>query len=430
MKDSVHQIFKIIILSGEKNAMKKIFSALLALVFAAGALTVAASADGELQNYSIGAKVEVSSTETADFTGEKAIDGDPTTRWASEYADDQTITVDIGVPLPIGYVKIDWEAAYATDFKVETSSDGTSWTEVANVTGNTSTTTEFEFTAATARFVKITGLKRATEYGFSIYEIFISSAKGALATNTSSAYPSSGTEIPDGSVLINGDRIGLETGWGDNAATGRDAAFDGDINTFFDPLGTGNGYCGIDAGKEMIITKIMIHPRDGQLARFNGATIEGANEEDFSDAEALYFSIEEAGAFEWIDVTDEIESDVNSGYRYFRYINYTNHGDVAEVELYGYAKDGTNPTYGAAAAPVEEAPVVEEPVVEEPVVEEPAVEEPAAEEPAAEETVETPAVAEAPVEEAEAPETFDMGIIAAAAAVVSLAGYAVSKRKH
>ena len=44
---------------------------------------------------------------------------------------------------------------------------------------------------------------------------------------------------------------------------------------------------------------------------------------------------------------------------------------------------------------------------------------------AAEETVEAPA-ADASAETA--PQTFDMGIIAAAAAVVSLAGYAVAKK--
>ena len=91
----------------------------------------------------------------------------------------------------------------------------------------------------------------------------------------------------------------------------------------------------------------------------------------------------------------------------------------------------------AAPAPVvEETPVVEEaPVVEEtPVVEEaPAVEEA----PVVEEVVEEPAeevveeVVEAPVVEEvveEAPQTFDFGVVAAIAAIASLAGFAASKK--
>ena len=78
-----------------------------------------------------------------------------------------------------------------------------------------------------------------------------------------------------------------------------------------------------------------------------------------------------------------------------------------------------------AAAPVEE--VAEEPVVEEPVVVE--------ETPTAEETVEEAVVEEAVVEETveateeEAAQTFDFGVIAAALAALSAAGYAISKKR-
>lgn len=55
---------------------------------------------------------------------------------------------------------------------------------------------------------------------------------------------------------------------------------------------------------------------------------------------------------------------------------------------------------------------------------------PAPTEPApAEETVETPTTP-APVTETTAPQTFDMGVIAAACAVISAAGYAVSKKRR
>ncbi len=97
---------------------------------------------------------------------------------------------------------------------------------------------------------------------------------------------------------------------------------------------------------------------------------------------------------------------------------------------------------GTTEAPAEEAAVEETPVEEEAAVEETPVEEEAAVEEAPEvtveetpaepevvETVEAPAAESAPVV-VSAPQTFDLGIVAAVAAVVSLAGFAVSKKSR
>ncbi len=108
--------------------------------------------------------------------------------------------------------------------------------------------------------------------------------------------------------------------------------------------------------------------------------------------------------------------------------------DIVDVNVPGMA-DGDYSYWlvnlEAAPAPVvEETPVVEEaPVVEEtPAVEEAPVVEEVVEEPAVEvveEVVETPVVEEV-VEEA--PQTFDFGVVAAIAAIASLAGFAASKK--
>ena len=83
----------------------------------------------------------------------------------------------------------------------------------------------------------------------------------------------------------------------------------------------------------------------------------------------------------------------------------------------------------AAEEPVVEEPAAEEPVVEE-VVEEVVVEEPVVEEVAEEVVVEEPVVEEVAEEVAEeAAQTFDFGVIAAAAALISAAGYALSKKR-
>ena len=238
----------------------------------------------------------------------------------------------------------------------------------------------------------------------------------ASAEVPAAAYPASGTAIPDGSVCIKGELIGNETGWGGSETAGRAAAFDGDVTTFFDPLGVGDGFCGMDAGKPYILTKVAIHPRDAQLARFYGATIQGSNDgEEWTD---IWMSLDEATEWTWQEVEADEFDESGVAYRYYRYYNMLSHGDVAEVEFYGYPEDGV----------VEEAPAeTEAETVAE--TEAPAAEaeteapETEAETEAAEETVETSA-------ETTAPQTFDMGVIAAALAAVSAAGYAVSKKRR
>ncbi len=115
----------------------------------------------------------------------------------------------------------------------------------------------------------------------------------------------------------------------------------------------------------------------------------------------------------------------------YKYVMFQSEGGLAGVfQVSEIALTGTKVE---AAPAVEEAPVVEEePVVEETPVEEPAVEEePVAEEPVVEEEVVEAPAEEAPVEEVtEAAQTFDFGVIAAAAALISAAGYAISKKSR
>lgn len=394
--------------------MKKLLSVLVAALML-GTLAVSANA-AELQNYCKDGHIVASTTDGANVV----IDGDGATVWSSATADEESITLDLGGIKPIGYIEITFGDRIPADFTVNWTSnaDDTGITGAnQTITGNTDKTVVIEGEFSTQRTLKFTFTKSNGD-GYDVAEIVVRKSKDSVDM-VAGAYPSSGTTAPDGSkIIMPVELIGSETGWGGNADTGRDKAFDGDINTFFDPQGVGDGFAGIDAGKEYVVTKIAIHPRDGQLPRFYGATIQGSNDmEEWTD---IWMSVDEATEWTWYEMDESEFDETGVGYRYFRYFNMLSHGDVADVELYGYPVDGV---WDEAAAPAEEpAPAETEPeVVEtEPEVVEPAAE-PAVEEPA--ETVETPA---APA----APQTFDMGIIAAAAAAVSALGFAVSKKKR
>ena len=58
-----------------------------------------------------------------------------------------------------------------------------------------------------------------------------------LSLAVCAAYPSSGKQAPDGSVLIEGKIIGEKFGWGGNEQAGCTAAFDGNTDTFYDRSG-------------------------------------------------------------------------------------------------------------------------------------------------------------------------------------------------
>ncbi len=232
----------------------------------------------------------------------------------------------------------------------------------------------------------------------------------SFAEGVGEGYPGSGITPPEGSAIIKGELIGLEAGWGENADAGRAAAFDGDPITFFDPLGTGDGYAGIDAGEEYVLTYIAIHPRDGQLPRFDGAEINGSN--DGENWELIWISEGEAEEFKWYEIPADQFKIKEPSFRYYRYYNEFTHGDVGEVELYGYSKAA------AAAAAAEPEPVV---VVEEAPVE------------AAEAAAEPAPVAEpapAAAAPAAAPQTADMTALIVVTAVAAFGcAVLVTKKK-
>lgn len=108
-------------------------------------------------------------------TPDKAVDGDTTTRWDSQYADNQWLAVDLGATQTFDRVEIAWENAYALDFVVQTSTDGQTWLDQIAVDNNAalgdSVTQTESFDRQTARYLRIQGGARATGYGISMWTL-------------------------------------------------------------------------------------------------------------------------------------------------------------------------------------------------------------------------------------------------------------------
>src|SRR5690606_26377677 len=65
-----------------------------------------------------------------------AIDDRSSTRWASAWGDNAWWQVDLGTPRLVRRVTLDWEAAHARDYRLQTSLDGSRWTTAKTVTGS------------------------------------------------------------------------------------------------------------------------------------------------------------------------------------------------------------------------------------------------------------------------------------------------------
>ena len=78
-----------------------------------------------------------SSLESAAYPASAAFDGNTGTRWSSAFSDPQWLQVDLGTSQTICEVTLDWEAAYATAFQIQTSPDGTTWTTIYSTTTGT-----------------------------------------------------------------------------------------------------------------------------------------------------------------------------------------------------------------------------------------------------------------------------------------------------
>jgi uncharacterized protein YlaN (UPF0358 family) len=100
----------------------------------------------------------------------KAVDGDISTRWASNYDDNAWIYVDLGEPKEFDRISLSWEGAYGKQFIIQVSNDASEWTNVYTQGAGNGGTESITFNKTTARYVKLQGVKRATQWGYSLYE--------------------------------------------------------------------------------------------------------------------------------------------------------------------------------------------------------------------------------------------------------------------
>ena len=106
-------------------------------------------------------------------TAERAVDGDPETRWGSGFTHDEWFQVDLGTEQTFRIVRIDWESSYGVKYDIQVSNDGENWTTVFTETNGNGGTDLIVLEPVTARYIRMQGYQAAAEWGYSIYEFAV-----------------------------------------------------------------------------------------------------------------------------------------------------------------------------------------------------------------------------------------------------------------
>jgi hypothetical protein len=111
-----------------------------------------------------------STAESSALAPRYAVDGTEATRWSSKPLDNQWWRINLGSVRKINKVSINWDAAYASKYRIDTSRDGVNYVVAAVVTISNKGRVMTKFKPRSARYVRVTGISRATQWGISFYD--------------------------------------------------------------------------------------------------------------------------------------------------------------------------------------------------------------------------------------------------------------------
>ncbi len=148
------------------------------------------------------------------LTPDLAFDGNPNTRWSSAWEesesdsdpDDEWLIVDLQSAYDIERMVLHWEAAYGSAYTLDASLDGYSWvTLYEEQAGDGGLDEVLLDTPFSARYVRMQGRARGTQYGYSLWEFEVYGLLSALQPPVVTL-----TEPFDGALVLVGEAITLE----------------------------------------------------------------------------------------------------------------------------------------------------------------------------------------------------------------------------
>ncbi|MFT0174487.1 beta-1,3-glucanase family protein [Paraburkholderia mimosarum] len=154
-------------------------------------------------NLALGKPTTSSGNENDGYGPGNATDGSMNSRWSSAFQDPQWIEVDLGSVQTVDRVVLRWQDSYGVDYKIQTSTDNNIWNDAVTKTGDTGGTEDLRFGAPVqARYVRMFGTKRATQYGYSLFEFEVYNTANTPTFPITATSTGSGTLSPSGNASV------------------------------------------------------------------------------------------------------------------------------------------------------------------------------------------------------------------------------------
>jgi hypothetical protein len=161
------------------------------------------------EDLAAGKTAVATSSESGSFRAAMAFDGLGGSRWSSgqwmQGSSVAWLSVDLGSASSISDVRLNWEAAYASDYRIEASLDGVNWTTLAAVSGNRSDgPAYFAGLNGVGRYVRILCLATGPEHNnYSLWDFNVHGRSLAnLATGKSATSSSNESNFHGPSMAI------------------------------------------------------------------------------------------------------------------------------------------------------------------------------------------------------------------------------------
>jgi hypothetical protein len=215
--------------------------AALTLVAGGTVAVVALPAGAAATLLSQGKPTTASSTENATLGASNATDGNAGTRWSSAFSDPQWLQVDLGATATVSQVVLQWEAAYASAFQIQVSTDAATWTSVYSTTTGTGGTQTIDVSGS-GRYVRMSGTARGTPYGYSLWEfqVFGTVGGGGCGTdNTAQGRPTTASSA-------------------ENATLGASNATDGNAGTRWSSAFSDPQWIQVDLGSSVQVCQVVL----------------------------------------------------------------------------------------------------------------------------------------------------------------------------
>nr|WP_042191662.1 discoidin domain-containing protein [Kibdelosporangium sp. MJ126-NF4]CEL20213.1 Beta-glucosidase [Kibdelosporangium sp. MJ126-NF4]CTQ97438.1 Beta-glucosidase (EC 3.2.1.21) [Kibdelosporangium sp. MJ126-NF4] len=257
--------------------MRRVLCLALAVVLSLSLVVTAQAASVLLSQ---GKTTTASSAENDANGAAAATDGNPATRWSSQFSDPQWLTVDLGATARIDRITLSWEAAYASAFRVQTSATGQDWTDIHSTTTGTGGTQTLAVNG-NGRYVRMLGTARGTGWGYSLWEFQV--------------FGESSSGPPAGTLISEFKQVAASTWEGGNAPA---AALDGRDTTRWSSQFTDDQWIRVDLGGPATVTQVKLV---WESAYAKGYRIETSN--DTTNWTPIHTTANGSGGTETLTVT-------------------------------------------------------------------------------------------------------------------------------